>query len=210
MIEYAQMQVSTRRLQNVDFAVMDVTEPLDFMDNSFDLVNARTMAGFMKKSAWPRVVGECVRVLRPGGILRLTETDHWGTTNSPAFATLMDLSYQAIWLDEHSFDPGRRTFGITPLLERFLREAGLAQIDQRAYAVNFSSGARAYQAMYQNFLVFFQLIQPFLLRMRNTLEDTGIPPKEELERLYEEMLLEMLKEDFAGIFYLLTVWGRKP
>jgi len=114
MIEYAQMQARTRHLQNATFAVMNATLPLDFMDNSFDLVNVRTIAGFMKKWAWPNLIRECVRVLRPGGVLRMTETDNWGTTNSPAFSTLMDLSYLAIWLDEHSFDAGRHSFGITP------------------------------------------------------------------------------------------------
>jgi SAM-dependent methyltransferase len=210
MIEYAQMQARTRHLQNATFAVMNATLPLDFMDNSFDLVNVRTIAGFMKKWAWPNLIGECVRVLRPGGVLRMTETDNWGTTNSSAFSTLMDLSYLAIWLDDHSFDAGRHSFGITPLLERFLREAGLEAIDQRAHAVNFSSGTPSYKAMYNNFQVFFKLIQPFLLRIRGTFADSGIPPQEELDRLYMQMLQEMIQQDFAGIFYLLTVWGRKP
>jgi hypothetical protein len=64
--------------------------------------------------------------------------------------------------------------------------------------------------MYNNFQVFFKLIQPFLLRIRGTVADSGIPPKEELDRLYMQMLQETIQQDFAGIFYLLTVWGRKP
>jgi ubiquinone/menaquinone biosynthesis C-methylase UbiE len=212
MIEYARMQSQVRHLQNATFAVMDVTAPFDdFPDNSFDLVNGRTMAGFMKKESWPQVVEECARVLRLGGVLRLTEVDHWGTTNAPAFSRLMDLAYQAIWFNGHSFDPGRRTFGVTPLLERFQREAGLEVVGHRAYAVNFSSGQNAYQAMCDNFKLFFQLVQPFLLKVRGAFGgETDIPPKEELDRLYEQTLLEMIQQDFAGIFYLLTVWGRKP
>lgn len=212
MIEYARMQARVRHLKNATFAVMDVTAAFDDIpDDSFDLVNGRTMAGFMKKESWPRVLGECARVLRPGGVLRLTEVDHWGTSNAPAFSKLMDLAYQAIWYDGHSFDPSRRTFGVTPLLERFQREAGLEVAGHRAYAVNFSSGQPAYQAMCDNFKSFFQLIQPFLLKVRGAFgEVAAIPPKEELDRLYEQTMLEMLQDDFAGIFYLLTVWGRKP
>jgi ubiquinone/menaquinone biosynthesis C-methylase UbiE len=79
MIAYARMQARVRHLENASFTVMDVQAPFDvFSDNSFDLVNARTMAGFMKKGSWSQVVGECARVLRPGGVLRLTEVDHWG------------------------------------------------------------------------------------------------------------------------------------
>jgi ubiquinone/menaquinone biosynthesis C-methylase UbiE len=212
MIAYARMQARVRHLENATFTVMDVQAPFDiFSDNSFDLVNARTMAGFMKKGSWPQVLGECTRVLRPGAVLRLTEVDHWGTTNTPAFSRLMDLTYQAVWFGGHSFDPSRRTFGVTPLLERLTREAGLEVIGHRAYALNFSSGQSAYRAMCDNFRVFFKLVEPFLLKMRNDFgAETAIPPKEELDRLYEEMLLEMLQEHFAGIFYLLTVLGRKP
>jgi ubiquinone/menaquinone biosynthesis C-methylase UbiE len=212
MIAYARMQAKVRHLENATFTVMDVQAPFDiFSDNSFDLVNARTMAGFMRKDSWPQVVGECARVLRPGGVLRLTEVDHWGTTNAPAFSRLMDLTYQAVWFGGHSFDPSRRTFGVTPLLERFTREVGLEVIGHRAYALNFSSGQAGYRAMCENFKVFFKLVEPFLLKMRNDFgAETDIPPKEELDRLYEEMLLEMLLEHFAGIFYLLTVLGRKP
>ncbi len=212
MIAYARMQAKVRYLENATFIVMDVQAPFDvFSDNSFDLVNARTMAGFMKKGSWPQVVGECARILRPGGVLRLTEVDHWGTTNAPAFSRLMDLTYQAVWFGGHSFDPSRRTFGVTPLLERFAREEGLEVIGHRAYALNFSSGQVAYRAMCDNFRVFFKLVEPFLLKIRNDFgEETDIPAKEELDRLYEETLLEMLQEHFAGIFYLLTVLGRKP
>jgi SAM-dependent methyltransferase len=211
MIAYARMQASVRQLENATFTLMDVQGSYDiFPNNSFDLVNGRTMAGFMKKDSWAHVAAQCLRLLRPGGILRLTEVDHWGTSNAPAFSRLMDLTYQAIWFGGHSFDPSRRTFGVTALLERFAREAGLEVIGHRAYAVNFSGGQAAYRPMSENFKMFFKLVEPFLLKMRNEFGETEIPPKEELDHLYEEMLLEMLQEDFAGIFYLLTVLGRKP
>jgi hypothetical protein len=65
--------------------------------------------------------------------------------------------------------------------------------------------------MCANFRVFFPMVQPFLLKIRHDFgEETAIPQKEELDRLYEEMLLEMLLQDFAGLFYLLTVLGHKP
>jgi SAM-dependent methyltransferase len=212
MISFARMQARVRYLHNASFVVKDVTKSLDtFPDNSFDLINGRTMAGFMHKESWPNVIRECVRLLRPGGVLRLTEVDRWGTSPAPAFSKLMDLVYTATWFGGHSFDPSRVSFGVTPLMERLQTDAGLEVIGHRAYAVNFSSGQTAYRAMCDNFRTFFKLVEPFLLKIRNDFgEVTDIPPKEELERLYNEMLLEMLSEDFAGLFYLLTVLGRKP
>ncbi len=210
MIEYATMQARVQHLDNAHFHVMDATRQLDFPDASFDLVNSRTIAGFMRTSIWPTLIQECMRLLRPGGILRITETDHWGTSNAPAFSTLMDLTYLAASLSEHSFDPSRHTFGITPMLAKLFRSAGFQNIESRAHAIDFSSGAPAHQAMHQNFRVFFQLVQPFLLKVRNTYPHMGIPDQEELEHLYEQMDLEMIDNNFAGIFYLLTVWGLKP
>lgn len=210
MIEHAGMQANIQHLENAHFEVMDATGPLAFPDGAFDLVNARTIAGFMLTSAWPTLVQECIRLLRPGGILRLTETDIWGISNKPAFVTLMTHSYRAIWLGGHSFDPSGHTFGVTPMLERLLAGAGLQNIRSRAHAINFSSGALAHQAMYQNFRVFFKLVEPFVLKAHRAFPEAGLPDQEELDHLYEQMLLEMIEDDFVGIFYLLTVWGVKP
>ena len=210
MVGYARMQAQIRGLDNATFTVLDVQKPFEtFPETSFDLVNGRTMAGFMKKDSWPSVVAECARILRKGGILRLTEVDHWGTSNAPAFSKMMDLTYLAVWYGEHSFDPSRRSFGVTPLLERFASQAGLEVIGSRAYAVNFSSGQVANRSMYDNFKVFFKLVEPFLIKIRDSFSVTAIPSNEELDRLYDEAILDMLQEDFAGIFYLLTVLSRK-
>jgi ubiquinone/menaquinone biosynthesis C-methylase UbiE len=162
MIAYARMQAKVRHLENATFTVMDVHAPFDvFPAHSFDLVNARTIAGFMKKDSWPHVVRECARVLRPGGVLRLTEVDHWGTSNAPAFSRLVDLAHQAIWYGGHSFDPSRRTFGVTPLLERFAREAGLDIIGHRANAVNFPAVRRPTGGCVRISVCFFQWSSPF-------------------------------------------------
>jgi hypothetical protein len=67
----------------------------------------------------------------------------------------------------------------------------------------------AHEAMYQNFRVFFKLVEPFVLKARRAFPEAGLPDQEELDRLYEQMLLEMIEDDFVGIFYLLTVWGVK-
>lgn len=58
--------------------------------------------------------------------------------------------------------------------------------------------------------MFFKLIQPLQLGLRSQFPDAGMPDQEELDYLYNLMLAEMLDEEFAAIFYLLTVWGQKP
>ncbi len=85
MIEYARAQAHVQGLDNARFQVMDALQPLDFPDDSFDLVNARFLVAFMPRTAWPRFLQECLRITKPGGTIRLTEFDEPGRTNSLAF-----------------------------------------------------------------------------------------------------------------------------
>jgi hypothetical protein len=87
----------------------------------------------------------------------------------------MACVFRAVGLTGHSFDASLRTFGITPMLERLMRLAGLQEIQRIAHAVNYSSGFPAHQAMYENFRIFFQLFQPFGLKVREIFPDAGIP-----------------------------------
>lgn len=75
MVQYAKAEAREKGLYNASFQVMDALKPLAFADDSFDLVNARFITGFMSKAASPILVRECMRILRPGGILRLTECE---------------------------------------------------------------------------------------------------------------------------------------
>src|SRR5579872_5078914 len=62
MIEYARATAWSQKLENASFSVMDALKPLDFPDNSFDMVNARFLVAFMPKAAWPKLLEECVRI----------------------------------------------------------------------------------------------------------------------------------------------------
>jgi len=80
MVNYA----NSRKWPHTTFHLMDVRQPLDFPDETFDFVNARLLFTFMPKDAWPRLLKECKRITRPGGYVRLTESDTL-ISNSPAF-----------------------------------------------------------------------------------------------------------------------------
>ena len=201
MIDYANIQAQAQGLNNASFSVMDVTQPLDFPDNSFDLVNARFL-GFLPRAAWPKLVQECLRITRPGGIIRLTESE-WGFTNSPAYEKLYAFFASAMRKAGQSFSPERDHLNITPMLGGFLRSAGCTNIQQKAYVIDFSIGTEDYEAFRQNWVIAFKLLQPFCLKI-------GTATQEELDRFYDQMLLEMLSDEFRGIMFLLTVWGQKP
>jgi len=46
-------------------------------------------------------------------------------------------------------------------------------------------------------------MQPFLIA-------TQVTTQEEVDRLYEQMLIDMMQEDFCAVYLLVTTWGEKP
>ncbi len=125
MTEYARFQAMSEGLHNARFVVMDALKPLDFPDNTFDFVNARFISGFMPKAKWSALMQECLRILRPGGVIRLTEFE---TTISNSFAieTLSELAAKAMYKVGQSFSPAGWQVATTPMLERFLRDAAIS------------------------------------------------------------------------------------
>ncbi len=203
MVEYANALSRVKLLDNASFQVMDATKPLNFPAHSFDFVNARFIFAFMPTDAWPRLMQECMRITRPRGIIRLTEFDVYGVTNSPACEQFTAWGSHAFKVARQSFSPDGRGVGLTPMLGRFLRDAGCTNIKHAAYAIDFSAGTEDHEAMRQNSMVVFKLMQLFLLKTR-------VATQEEMNKVYEQMLIEMLSDDFCGSWFYLSAWGQKP
>ena len=203
LIDYANARARSQGLQNASFEVMDVSMPLSFSDHTFDLVNGRLLVGSLHRTVWQKLIQECFRITRPGGVLRLTELDTSGITTSPAFNYLDSLLLKATWLVGHGFSSDGRTTCMTPMLPTLLRDAGYQTIQHRAHAIDVSSGTDTFMDFYRNYEVFFKLTLPFLVSV-------GVATQEEVEQTYQQMLIEMLSEDFKGMWYLLTVWGNTP
>lgn len=202
MIAFARSRASSQGLPNATFQVMNVLQPLDFPDATFDLVNARLLVGFMPTSAWPLLLQESLRITRTGGSIRLTEGDTWGLTTSPAIEQLRCLFSRALQIAGYSFSPDGQTAGITPVLRRLLREAGYQNIQRKAHAIDYSYGTDAYEDFILNFQIAFQLMQPFLITC-------GVTTQEEVSLLYDQAIREMRAKDFGGVWFFLTMTGEK-
>lgn len=61
------------RPPNYSFVPGNVLEGLPFPDASFDFVHQRLLITAIPKARWPHVIGELVRVTRPGGWVELAE-----------------------------------------------------------------------------------------------------------------------------------------
>lgn len=201
MIAYANTQAQVAGFDNASFRVMNAAEPLDFPDDCFDLVNARFMA-VIGAAAWPRVTRELYRITRPGGIIRLTETEQYSISNSPSFERLSAAFLEAERRAGLALTQGP-TSGQTVMLGRFLRDAGCVNIQRRPQVIDWSAGTQEHEPMFQDLRMFIKLLQPFII-------EVGVLTQEESDQLYREAELEMMSDDFCALLNFLTVWGEKP
>ncbi len=197
MIHFA----NARRLANTTFRIMDILNPLDFPDESFDIVNARLLFAVLPRSNWLQLLAECHRILRPGGFLRLCESE-WIVTNKESNQRFNRLIAQALYRSGHSFSPDGYQIGITPMLTGFLKEGGFHSIRHRAFAIDCSFGEEGHKATGENGRIAGLLLQPFLLKM-------GVATQEELAELYEQAFQDFEAPDFRACWSFLVAWGRK-
>ncbi len=202
MMEWANASARSQGFENVLFLEMNALEGLRFADNTFDLVNARSVFGWVPKQLWPKLLQECYRITKPGGYIRLTEGE-WPITNAPTVEKFSAMFTNALKIAGTSFSPDGRHIGITPMLSLLLRQAGYNNIMLKPHCIDYSFDTEDHEFAYQNFMVSHELLQPFLIRTKQTTE-------EEVARLYQQALLEIMAEDYTCLMYLLTARGRKP
>jgi ubiquinone/menaquinone biosynthesis C-methylase UbiE len=202
MVDYANARARTQQLSNVSFGVMDITQPLDFPNASFDLVNARFLTAVLKREVWPGFLAECTRVLRPGGYLRLTEAADFGMTTSEAVNHLMDLTHQALYQLGYGATRGSG-LGLLPMLLSFFKQLGYQEIQVLAHALDYSAKTEAWADTYHNIDIISYQIRPMLLKLGFMSEKTG-------DLLHHQALIEMQQNGFSGIGHVTTVIGQKP
>ncbi len=201
MIDYARAQTQAQGLTNASFIVMDALKPFDFPDNSFDLINLRYLTGFVPTSSWLPLIQEMYRVARVRGVIRLTDSE-CGISNKPVLAKLTGMLVRALHLSGHCFSPDERVIGNVVMLGHFLRKVGCWEVQYMAHAIEFSAGTEAHSGFYEDWKVICKLIQSSFI-------DAGITTREEMEQLYEQLLTEMMLDDFCAVYDLVTAWGEK-
>ena len=201
MLAYANEQKKLHTLENIHFEKMDAREKLLFASQSFDLINIRYAAGYISKHVWPQLFNECVRITKPGGILRVSEPDRMGLTNSISFEKYAYYLASLLSKLEYGFAADPYSFGMSPMLGKLFQDAGYTDIQMKSYILDFSYGTPLYHVQLQNIEISCQLLQSRLKKM-------AIATQEELESFYEAMLRELGGENFCGIGYLFTFWGK--
>lgn len=202
MIEYASACARSQGMDNARFMVMDALQPLDFDDESFELLNARYASLFVPTQRWPAFIAECLRLTTHGGIIRLTEWERPITTSS-SIEKLYTLFVQAQKQKGIGFSPGNALLATLPAMTGLLANGGCKDIHSKIYEMDFSASSEAHESGYLHFLVLFKILQPFLIQSQ-------LISQEEFTELYQQALLDIMLKDFCSLVLVRTVWGRKP
>lgn len=202
MISYATVQAQREKIHNIRFATMNALERLPFPDNYFSMVNMRTAIAWIPRERWSSVLQEYYRVIRPGGSIRLGETDIT-LSNKPACEEWGSLLAHLIRLRGYGFSPDGETFGITPMLGKLLKDAGCQQIRYHVNLIDGSFGTPIHPILFDDGRRILKQIQPLLV-------SNNLARQEELNRLYEAFQEEAQSEDFRSVMYWLTASGQKP
>ncbi len=203
LLDYARARAKVQERQNAVFVQGNILKPLEFADEEFDLVNIRFAGAFLLRDAWVPVLQELFRILRPGGIIRVTEGDTMGTTTSPALEKLLGYTCQTLRIMGYGFSPDGKNLGLTPVLKGLLLAVGFKDIQFLPHVIDLSFDAELYQNQYDNYMVSFAILLPLIQRYKVTTQ-------QDFEDALNHMRVEMLQKDFQGIWNLLTVRGVKP
>jgi ubiquinone/menaquinone biosynthesis C-methylase UbiE len=203
MIAYAQMSAKLQQVQDrVQFQVQDLTKfPWPFADATFDMVNARFMVGFLLQEQWPHVLAECFRVVKPGGIISLSEPE-WATTSSLAGEKLRILAVRALHRAGLGFSLDGTNIGIIHMLYPLLQQCGGKNIEYAAYVLNMAYDAPFHQAGVKNNYIAYQLMSKLFARL-------GLATEEEVQQLCEQFRADSYQPTFASAMIMARAWGYK-
>ena len=228
-------------LPHAGFLAVDINDitPSLFPDMSFDLVHLSFLGRYILTADYPALAQASAALCRPGGIVCWTEAE-FPTTTSAAFERLTTLVCEALqqagqsfisesmweWAELVAANSGqtgvdrssyqRRHLGITPMLGRWLRDAGCGAqrekpiysiwgIDERViheavYAIEVSAGQPAHVGFVALARRFAHQVKPFLLR-------TEVIEEQEYATLCGQLDSELSSQEFCGLAFLLRAWA---
>jgi ubiquinone/menaquinone biosynthesis C-methylase UbiE len=199
MLAYARAQAEEQQVHDrVEFAVMDALRMLEFADEFFDLVNERFASSYLRTWDWHKFLTECLRICRPGGVIRFTEGILVEST-SPALTQLGSIAIQAFYRAGHLFTNDSRSM-ITELPRQFARHS-VENIQTKEYTLHIQAGTVHYNLFTADMAHVYRVALPFLRKW--------LKVPDNYDEIYQQALDEMRRPDFEAAWTLLTVWGTK-
>lgn len=188
---------------SVDFAEGNALQPLKFADGNFDLVNMRMAIGFVRRDAWPPLLQECMRVLRPGGLIVLTEAEDTATNDYAyeKYGGIMCVAFHRVG-NTFAGSPEQQHLCTGLALKKLLREAGFTDVMHRSYDVDFSYGEPAHAPILENVASAFENGLAFFVKYGDTTPEHIHEAESHIKSLIN-------KPGFVGFWHFISAIGYK-
>jgi ubiquinone/menaquinone biosynthesis C-methylase UbiE len=201
MVQHAQQKVTVALLDGrVRFQTMDALGMLDFQTSSFDLVNQRLGASWLRTWEWSKILAEYRRVCRPSGVIRLTEGNVVLESNSPALTKLNGITLEAFYHSGRLFEA--QSDGLTGHLVDLMTQHGILNVQAEVHRLVCSAGTNIHQSFYEDAIRFYRVSLPFLQKWVHVPGD--------YQEIYQQALKEMQAAEFAATWTWFTVCGTRP
>lgn len=180
---------------NYHFVQGDIRHGLPFADHTFDFVHQRLLGAALPASSWTHVIGELVRVTRPGGYIELLEITDTLLLQGPATKQLLAWWHKAEKL------AGFR-LALLWHLDIFLAQAGVVDITAQPLHVPLGTwGGRAGELFAKDIQSTFHALKGFYCAHLSLDEEVFEKTVAALPQEWEQYLTQYC-------FFL--VYGRKP
>ena len=200
IIAYAREQAVIYDVQDrVEFQVMDALRVLDFPDRSFDLLNLRFALGFVRTWEWTRLLADMLRVIRPGGIIRLTDEDIMHQSTSPASMQFCAMLLCALFRSGHLFT--QDSTGLIDHLAPLLCQQGFQQVQTQVYALQYRAKTPEGLKYAQDGVRIVRTLRPFIQKWGCASAD--------YDTIQQRVSEEVYQPNFSATWQLLTVWGTR-
>jgi ubiquinone/menaquinone biosynthesis C-methylase UbiE len=200
VLAYARKEAATQQLDHrVEFQTMDALRVLNFPSSSFDLVNQRLGASWLRTWEWPKILAEYRRVCRSSGIIRITEGNVVIENNSPALTKLNSIALEAVYRSGRLFEA--ESDGLTGRLVHLMTRHGIHDVQTRVYTLVYQAGTNAHQCFYEDMVRFYHVGLPFLQKWVHVPGD--------YQEIYQQALEETQAADFVATWTFLTAWGTR-
>jgi hypothetical protein len=146
------------------------------------------------------LISEMLRVCRPGGVVRITECEVGGHSESQATMQIYEMLICALFRTGHLFE--QKSSGLLDHLVPLLTRHGCAQVQSCIYVGEPQAGTAEAEAAIQDIASMSRTIRPFLEKVGCLTGDY-----DSICQQAQEQLRELGSTGSANI---LTTWGNKP
>lgn len=200
-IQYCNELAAVAEHSRLEFLKMDILQPLAFEDESCDLVNARLLTGILPCQYWDTLLGECYRILKPGGMVRLIEPTCNVIEGAPSAHEFNVIMMRTFYQFGKTFS--EHEYGVAAALNRLFHASPFVDVQQQAYFLDCSAWAPLFEPLTENFILSVKMLKPLVLAYGGITE-------EHFEALLALSMDEMYDPQYANLWGLMSFQARKP